>query len=89
MEKLNECLGTMLCAILLVIIFLMIKNCVLDKMEFFSKGRATVDEKDAIAAMEHSQWGRVSTESSPQLLNLMYDPRYKQYGEGRGMIYDN
>lgn len=79
----EDCVSTIICAVLLVVIFLMLKNCLFPKAEnMFS------DEKDAKKAFMKSKWGRVDTEVSPQLLNMMYDPRYKQYGEGRGMTYN-
>lgn len=85
-----ETLATLICAVILVVIVLLLKNCILgiDHMAI-GTGGATFDEVGAVNAFKRSQWGRYDTESSPELLNMMYDQRYKQYGEGRGMVYDN
>jgi hypothetical protein len=90
-SKAQDCLSTIICAILLVVIFLLLKNCLLNKISITSKAEhlgGFVDEEDAREAVRQSEWGRVRTEVSPQLLNVMYDQRYKQYGEGRGMVYN-
>lgn len=46
-----------------------------------------VDQIAMAASLAHMQAGRVNTERNPKLLNLMMDPRYKQYGAGRGGLY--
>lgn len=56
-----------------------------EKMD--SEPRYSVNTLAQAKALVGSQVGRIKTEDSPKLMKLMYDPRYKQYGEGRGGKY--
>lgn len=48
---------------------------------------AHIDNIAMAKTRAHEFAGRVDTEGNPKLLALMMDPRYKQYGAGRGGIY--
>lgn len=50
-------------------------------------GGSHVDEVAMAATRAHEMAGRPNTESNPRLLSMMMDPRYKQYGAGRGGLY--
>lgn len=55
-------------------------------MEYMSN-KGGIDQIAMAATLARSDMGRVNTESNPKLLSLMMDPRYMQYGRGRGGIY--
>lgn len=51
------------------------------------KPGAYVDQIAMAKTIAMGRYGRVNTEGNPKLLSMAMDPRYKQYGAGRGGVY--